>query len=764
MTSSADPRGSWAFRRRVAFAQLAGGFEAAWSAAWPSLMVIGAFLVVSLLGLWAMLPAWLHALGLLAFFAGLLWTGWRARHAWRWPDHSAGLRRLEQVNRLPHQPLRSLGDRLSGGAEDSATRVLWRRHLERLRQAVRNLKVGPPRSDLPRRDPWALRAALVLLLLVGFVQAGGMAPERLVQAFEIGRGDRIAARPLETTVWVTPPTYTGRPPLRLEAAPVPTDEAPAEAAEQVEVPAGSEVLAQLHHFRAAAERFALSFDEDRRAFTAIGEDSAEATLTINRSGQLTITAPGETLNAWTIEAIPDTAPEIAFAEPPAATHRGVLRSHFQASDDYGLTSIALLLARPGQGEEPERIELMRPAGGTTELDDSSYLDLTPHPWAGLPVIVRLEAMDALDQHGLSEPQELVLPAREFQHPVARALVEERQRLAVMPEERELVARALDEIARAPRRYQFDDAVYLALNSAITRLRNDPRLQENMELRDEQRLPGGDPEGERTRPDQSGPQRETGEQGQENQQAEQSEPGEQSNPADRQAALDEILELLWDTALHLEDGQLSLAERELRELQEALRQALEEGASDEELERLMAELERALDEFLQAMMEQAQQMAEELPQTPIDPNAIQLERQDLQQMLDAIREMVRTGAREAAQQMLAQLQQMLENLQMAQNGQMQQGQQMMSQLQQMIQRQQDLLDETFQMSRQQGQQGQQGQEGEQGQQGQQQGQMGGMQPGQQPGRWAGACSRGSSQAARWVRWRPSRKRCAGLLAS
>ena len=72
MTSSADPRGSWAFRRRVVLARLAGAFEAAWSAAWPSLMVIGAFLVVSLLGLWAMLPAWLHALGLLAFVAGLL--------------------------------------------------------------------------------------------------------------------------------------------------------------------------------------------------------------------------------------------------------------------------------------------------------------------------------------------------------------------------------------------------------------------------------------------------------------------------------------------------------------------------------------------------------------------------------------------------------------------------------------------------------------------------------------------------------------------
>ena len=83
MTSEADPRGSWTFRRRVALARVAGGFETAWSALWPSLMVIGTFLVVSLLGLWAMLPAWLHGLGLLAFLAGLVWTVWGARRAWR---------------------------------------------------------------------------------------------------------------------------------------------------------------------------------------------------------------------------------------------------------------------------------------------------------------------------------------------------------------------------------------------------------------------------------------------------------------------------------------------------------------------------------------------------------------------------------------------------------------------------------------------------------------------------------------------------------
>jgi hypothetical protein len=740
MTSDADPRGSWAFRRRVGLARAAAALETIWSAVWPSFMVVGAFLVVSLLGLWSLLPVWLHALGLLGFLAALLWTAWQGRRAWRWPDRGAGLRRLEQVNQLAHQPLRALGDRLSGGGQDWATRTLWRRHLDRLREAVRDLRVGPPRSDLPRRDPWALRAAIVLLLVVAVVEAGSMAPRRLVQAFELEHGAGDAWVPVETTVWITPPTYTGQAPRRLEVPPPVAAEEALAAPLEVTVPAGSEVLAQLHHFRGPVDRFALALDQEQQAFMAIGEGSAEATLTIERSGQLTISGPSDQLHVWTIEAIPDTTPQIVWAEAPAATHRGVLRSHFRATDDYGLSSIALLLSRPRAGVEPERIELMRPTGATTELDDSAYLDLTPHPWAGLPVIVRLEAIDALDQHGLSEPRELILPARQFQHEVARQLIEQRQRLAVSPEEREAVARALDEIARAPTRYQYDDAVYLALNSAAARLR---APEAPAAPSDEQAAPGDQAAASDADPDAPRADQDAADQG--------AADGEQM-ASDQPEGLpfEDVLDLLWDTALHLEDGRLSLAERELRDLQDALRQALEEGASDEELERLMSELQRALDEFLDAMIQQAQEMGQPPPDTmPLDPNAMQVERQDLQQMLDAIREMIRTGAREAAQQMLAQLQQMLENLQTAQGGQMQQGQQMMSQLQQMIQRQQELLDQTFSMSRgqqgqqgEQGQQGQQGQRGQQGQQGQgqqgqmgQPGQMGPMQPGGQMGQMA-----------------------------
>jgi uncharacterized protein (TIGR02302 family) len=675
--SHTNPNRSWGFRRRLGLARAAAGFEAVWSALWPSLALLGVFLVISLFGLWAWMPAWLHAAGILGFAAGLIWTLWRAREGLRWPDRDAGLRRLEQVNELPHQPLRSLGDRLSGGADDPATLSLWRRHQERLAQTLRRLRIGVPRSDLPRRDPWALRAGVLLLLLVALVEAGSMAPRRLVQAFELQRPAASAKVPVELTLWVTPPIYTGRPPVRLEVESQGAGE-PVIVREPVTVslPAGSEALAQLHHLGAPAEQFAIALNDNEKPFVAVGETSAEATMVIDRSGRLHIGSRRKDLGAWQIEAIPDQAPTINFAEPPAATQRGVLRSHFLAADDYGVSSIAVLISLFGDDQRVERIELMRPTGGTTKLDDASYLDLTPHPWAGLPVVMRLEVVDGIDQRGQSEPQQLVLPQRAFQHPVARALIEQRRHLAAEPKQREEVIAHLDELSRAPELFQNDTTVYLALRSAMERLLLD----------------------------QDG------------------------------KAVDEVLALLWDTALHLEDGSVSLAERELRDLQQALKDALARNASDQELERLMAALQRAMNEYLDALLRQAQEQQQpgaEQQQLMPDPNAIQVQRQDLQKMFDMMREMIRTGAREAAQQMLAQLQELLENLQVAQNGQMQQGQQMMSQLQQMIQRQQELLDRTFGMSRQRGRQGTQDQPGQRGQQGQesgQQGQMGEMQPG------------------------------------
>ena len=68
-------------------------------------------------------------------------------------------------------------------------------------------------------------------------------------------------------------------------------------------------------------------------------------------------------------------------------------------------------------------------------------------------------------------------------------------------------------------------------------------------------------------------------------------------------LRDVVARMWDMAVTLEDGNISDAEQALRAAQEALRQALERGATEEEIKKLMDQLRAAIDRFLQALAEQ-----------------------------------------------------------------------------------------------------------------------------------------------------------------
>jgi uncharacterized protein (TIGR02302 family) len=172
--------------------------------------------------------------------------------------------------------------------------------------------------------------------------------------------------------------------------------------------------------------------------------------------------------------------------------------------------------------------------------------------------------------------------------------------------------------------------------------------------------------------------------------------------------------MWDTALALEDGGVSVAMRELRRLQKELEEALARGASDEEIERLMNELQQAMNEYLRQMQEQMQQaMQKGMPMGRLNPDSLMLSQKDLNEMLNQARRMAQNGSRDSAQQMLEQLQNMLENLQMGMpmpgpgNGE---AQKMLNDLGRIMNQQQQLLQDTFRAQR-----GQQPGEGQQGQQ-------------------------------------------------
>lgn len=674
---SDDPRLRRGFELRVRLARVVVAVERVWPAIWPAVGVAGLFLALSLLDLWHRLPPVLHILGLVAFAVGFALALWRARGAWARIDAEAALARLERDSAIPHRALRALDDRLPEEVTDPVTLALWEAHRARLARLVGRLRVSPPRSALPARDPWAVRAALLLLLVVALVDARGEYGARLLAAFVPAAAEKPQPPAVSVALWVTPPAYTRK-------APIGADQA--RTTDRLVVPAGSEALGQIHHLPPGVDPTTARLQvpgAEPQPFAALGPGSGEAKATLGQSGRLAILGPdGAELAGWTLEVVPDLAPTVAFVDEPKVTHRGVLRIAFEAADDYGVSEIALEIATTTRPDETERLPLAKTQPKPGKFASAAYSDLLAHPFAGLPVKMRLEAVDAIGQSGFSGPLEVTLPERQFRNPLARAVIEQRKALVATPEQQPQIAGRLVALAETQAAAAIGATVPLSLRIAALRTRD-------AETREQRRA---------------------------------------------------VVDLLWEIALYIEDGALSTAERELRALQERLERALAEQASDAELEQLMVELQEALDRFLEELARQAlaeQQdptAAEQQPMQPVDPSQL-VDRQDLQRMLDRARELMRSGQRDAARQLLSQLREMLENLQVARGQQRQSPEQKaLSDLQKMIELQRNLLDRSHRM--QQGALGdqQRQQEGMQDRQGQQEGRQGqrGRQPGQQQG--------------------------------
>ncbi len=163
---------------------------------------------------------------------------WQSRAALALVAREAGLSRLEQDSGIPHQPLRALDDRLPGDFADPATQRLWTLHRQRLIDSLDRLRLNPPRSDLPRRDPWAVRAALLLVLVLALVHARGEIAPRLGSAFHFGGRTAQASLPPTVDLWVTPPHL--HPPRA-------SGERADPGAPTLAVATGSEARAQVHH-------------------------------------------------------------------------------------------------------------------------------------------------------------------------------------------------------------------------------------------------------------------------------------------------------------------------------------------------------------------------------------------------------------------------------------------------------------------------------------------------------------------------------------
>ena len=646
-----------------------------WERLWPPLAalltVIGLFLAVSWLGLWLWLPPMGRGLGLFVFFALLAPTMVRALLFVRFPSRHDGLRRLDRVSGMAHRPATAIADEMATPESDAWSKALWRAHVEQALARVRNLRAGLPLPRLSVRDPFALRALVLILAVATFFAAGGERGRRIAAAFD---WQGVVVPPnFRLDAWVLPPAYTAKAPVILPGV-RPGEQAQASA---VSVPAGSVLIIRASGKAQFDVVVAGGLEEaagDQRPQAPAGTE--EHRYTITDRGTATLRGLANDDIVWAFNAIPDRPPTIALAKDPEPQARGSLSLSYKVEDDYGVSEAHASFGLKDRGEasagpaasaprplygSPD-FPLVLPQARTKSGVGQTLKDLTEHPWAGAEVNLTLVARDEAGNEGRSQPFEMRLPERVFTKPLARALIEQRRDLALDADARDRVVIALDALAIEPERFTPEPGVYLGLRSLYWSL---AQAKSDDQLRD-------------------------------------------------------VVQRLWAMATQLEDGNVSDAEARLRQAQEALRQALERGATDEELKKLMEELRAALDKFMQALAEEMRknpQMAR-----PLDPNAMrELRQQDLKSMIDRLEQLARSGAKDAARQLLDQLQQMMENLQMARPGQGDDGDDdMMSALDElgnMIREQQQLRDRTFQQGQDQRRQ-QRGQRGQQGQQGQQ----------------------------------------------
>lgn len=684
---SHDPGKTRYVDRKIAQARLALAFERLWAAlCWP-LLILGATAALVIGGVLPLLPVWFRAVALAVIAGAFLWSLRPLLRTLRsgWPDRSEAMRRVEAKSGLSHRPVSARDDTLPEEVANPVQKAIWQEHRLRQLNSLENLQAGAPTSRWRDIDPRALRLPVALALLAALLLGPGTLRSNLADSLALTTP--APAPQMAIDAWLKPPAYTGKPPFLLTSA------AMSERLKQdpeIHVPENSVLSLRITGANEPKISFHESFDDNPAAPEVPGfkpqvktaEGLFQADVKLARPATVKVTDGGRELGSWRIALIPDAAPKVEITETPTGDSSGMLTAKWKVSDDYGVSGVTSDIYLADEQDEgvgfadagilefdPPKLPIRLRKASPKEEAGESKTDVAEHPWAGFMVEMTLTARDAAGNATESAKRTFRLPERQFTRPLARALIEQRRRLILAPEEAGGVAEMLDAIITYPKDLIDRSGTQIAIAAALSRLRS----------------------------------------------------------VDDRAGFDTVIKELWDIAVNVEEGTSADAKADLEAARKALEKALRDGAPPERIAELTKKLREALDRYMQSMMEEAQKrlsQGEQQKQDRQQPGKV-VTPQDLQRMLDMIDKLSKSGNNEAAQQLLSELEDILRNLQpgMPQQG-MGQGQesplsQMLDKLSELMRKQQKLMDETQRMpqpgmgdeDQQNGQQ--QGQDGQQG---------------------------------------------------
>ncbi|MEM7241298.1 MAG: DUF4175 family protein [Pseudomonadota bacterium] len=626
---------------------------------WPALCLIAVFIVHARWGIFGGLADQLRFLAYGGSAVGLLVLFARGTRRFKFVSRDAAVARLDLA--LEDMPLTALDDTLSQQSQDDQTKALWALHQARMAKRAEDAAVPGATVRLSDRDPWGLRLVSLVALAMAAVFADPDAGRRLANL----NSDETVTGP-RFEFWARPLAYTGMPTIYLNDV---------DGAEVITLPVNTEILLRSY---APIGELRLSESVSVTGSTVLpdsGADFQSINFSATQDGHIRMTDMDGEDRAWEIVITPDAPPEVEITGEMTRNINGAMQLPFEARDDYGITGGELTITldvdqmerRFGYALDPEpradlRAELPLPLSGDLSLFSGVIEeDYAKHPWAGLPIELDLSVRDAAGGEGAIETLSTPFAKKRFFDPLAAAIVDIRAQILWNRANLDRADYLLRAISYKPEGVINQKKAFLLMRSAIRRI----GYFQSTDIADDE-------------------------------------------------AINLLADQLWEAALLVEHGDLNDARERLERAQERLNEAMENGATPEEIQELMQELREATRDYIRQLAESAERQEQQAGNAPQGQPITQ---DQLQEMMDRIQELMEQGRMEEAQELLRQLQEMMENMQVVQqqgNGQGEGGQG----LQDTLRQQQDLADDTFrelqeQFDRQngQGQQNGQNQRGE-----------------------------------------------------
>ncbi len=591
--------------RRLAQAGCVVAFERAWPFLVLAISTLALFLALVWSGLFGLLPLGARMVGVFGFATIGLAAFFLAFRFGQAQFHES-IARLDRDLGLPHHPVATVLDQAIPSNADALTLALWRANQQAAYAQIATLRVRAPESRLVGLDPYALRFIFPLLAFAAYWIAG---PEREARLAEVYNWETVAT-PVEAArldAWIDPPAYTHVPPILIGLT-----SNPAGGKKPYAVPAGSELVLRSSDPSGVVVSASDGLEAKNNAASAFAATGREWRWILRSASSLRIRMGGLTVPALTFDVIPDQPPAIAMTEPPSVSETGVTLA-YRATDDYGIASGYIRLAHPRIGQHilagnhpplvaPPILSLVLPSD--VRLGQAqTKIEISDSPWAGATVDLSLSVRDDLRQEAVTPPVEVQLPQRFFANSLARALIEQRRILALAPDLRPQVNEALRALLIAPDEFMPEAGYYLGLRAIERRLHR----------------------------------------------------------AETDADLLDTVDSLWQLSLAIEDHEQGDEKKALDSAREALKKALENGASPQDIKVLTDRLKTALDAYLKSYAAKARKNPNEASDRHQPPGKM-VRPEELQAMIDQMNDLAKRGDTQDASRMLEALTSILQQLQ------------------------------------------------------------------------------------------------------